>query len=97
MSEDYDIKPTEADLNDESLFAQAVDATAGLEDRANTEKFETNVNRLADSFDTHSGYRGCQKCETVGAHQWHMICTCCGQAQGRFHEAEYLESDVAFD
>jgi hypothetical protein len=86
----YPLEPTEADLDDESLFAQAADATAGLEERANTEKFETDVNRLADSFAQHSGYRGCQKCETVGSHQWHMICTCCGKEQGRFEAPEYI-------
>jgi hypothetical protein len=66
-TEPYDIHPTSADLNDESLFNQ------------------------------HSGYRGCQKCETVGAHSWRMVCDCCGTQQSRFHEAEYLESDVAYD
>jgi hypothetical protein len=65
VSDHYDIHPTSADLNDESLFT------------------------------THSGYRGCQKCETVGAHQYAMVCQCCGQQQSRF-DVDY-ESDVAYD
>jgi hypothetical protein len=65
MSDDYPIKPTDGDLNDESLFT------------------------------THSGYRGCQKCETVGAHQYAMVCQCCGKQQSRFDAPE--ESDVAYD
>jgi hypothetical protein len=64
----YPLKPTDGDLNDESLFT------------------------------THSGYRGCQKCETVGAHSWRMVCDCCGIQQSRFHTAEYLdETDSAYD
>jgi hypothetical protein len=53
------------------------------------------VNRLAYGFDKHSGYRGCQKCETVGAHQYAMVCQCCGKQQSRFDAPE--ESDVAYD
>jgi uncharacterized paraquat-inducible protein A len=75
--EPYDIKPSEADLNDESLARQQ---PAG-----------------EDDYSKHSGYRGCRKCQAVGAHQWTRVCACCGKEQSRFHEAEYLESDVAYD
>jgi hypothetical protein len=49
-------------------------------------------------FSRHSGYRGCQKCETVGAHQYAMVCQCCGLQQSRFDAPEYMdESDAAYD
>ena len=71
----YPLKPTDGDLDDESLLASMPDP-GNPEDGGN--------------FSIHSGYRGCQKCETVGAHQWHMVCTCCGKEQGRFEAPEYF-------
>ena len=43
------------------------------------------------SFTKHTGYRGCSKCVTVGAHQWINVCACCGNQESRFEQAEYLE------
>jgi hypothetical protein len=69
MSDEYDIHPTEADLDDESLARQQ---PAGEGD-----------------YSKHSGYRGCDKCEVVGAHRWAFVCECCGKQQDRF-DTEYV-------
>jgi hypothetical protein len=61
-------------------------------DRANHDQHDPEP--LPD-FSRHSGYRGCQKCETVGAHQYAMVCQCCGLQQSRFDAPE--ESDAAYD
>jgi hypothetical protein len=55
------------------------------------QELERNQPSGEGSFTQHTGYRGCSKCVTVGAHQWINVCACCGNQESRFENAEYLE------
>lgn len=79
MSDVYDLRPSEAELDDESLF-----------DEVDKHRYcYCSEKRL----DVHTGDDGCGKCGTVGAHQWITVCACCGHQQSRFETAEYLEAE----
>ena len=75
----YDIHPSASDLDDESLEEQVA--------------LHRYCHCPSKRFDQHTGDDGCDKCGTVGAHDWIIVCACCGTQQSQFEVPEYLEVD----
>ena len=44
-----------------------------------------------ESLWKHNGEDDCQPCTITGAHQYALICQCCGVQQSRFELAEYIQ------
>ena len=94
----YDIHPSASDLNEESLDEQEwVNGVIPMDVPGETLHEPVDKHRYchcpSKRFDQHTGDDGCDKCGTVGAHDWITVCACCGTQQSQFEVPEYLEVD----